>query len=62
MPTLLEKYNTMLDALKAVQEHISGADVLFDPNPQWEGEQARYDKAQEALCLVEEAIRIAEGA
>ena len=51
----------LLEALKAVQEHITGADVLFDPNPQWEGEQARYDKAQEALCLVDQAIAKAEG-
>lgn len=54
--TLLEKYNLMVDALKAVQEHITGADVLFDPNPQWEGEQERYDKAQDALCLVDQAL------
>ena len=59
--TLLEKYNLMLDALKAVQADIGGADVLFDPNPQWEGEQARYDKAQEALYLVDEAIQIVNG-
>ena len=51
----------MYEALKAIQEKISGADVLFDPNPQWEGEQARYDAAQEALFLVDQALAQAEG-
>ena len=58
--TLLEKYNLMLDALKAVHDNIICADVLFDPNPQWEGEQKRYDDAQEALALVDQAIRKVE--
>jgi len=51
----------MYEALKAIQEKISGADVLFDPNPQWEGDQARYDAAQEALFSVDQALAQAEG-
>lgn len=46
----------MYQALQAVRSHLIDADVLFDPNPQWEGEQARYDRAQAALCLVDRVL------
>ncbi len=54
--TLLEKYNGMLEALQAVQHDIGNADVLFDPNPQRDGEQERYDRAVAALQQVNQAL------
>ena len=46
----------LVAAVEAVEQKIVGCDVLFDPNPTAEGEQERYDRAQEALYLVGRAI------
>lgn len=46
----------LVEAVEAIEAHIIGADVLFDPNPRAEGEQERYDKAHDALYLVGRAV------